>query len=46
MRRAACRAPDSTEPLWALDESLNAVADDFGARTGAWVVPQMQYAGY
>ena len=39
-------APDSTQPLRALDESLNAVAHDFGKRTAAWVVLQMQYPGY
>ncbi|MBN3848856.1 transcriptional regulator [Paraburkholderia sp. Ac-20342] len=39
-------APDSSRPLRALDESLKAVADDFGKRTAAWVALQMQYPGY
>jgi putative intracellular protease/amidase len=39
-------APDSVQPLRALDESLKAVADDFGKRTAAWVALQMQYPGY
>ncbi|WMY10919.1 DJ-1/PfpI family protein [Paraburkholderia phenoliruptrix] len=37
--------PDSTQPLRALDESLKAIADEFGKRTAAWVALQMQYPG-
>ncbi|SIT37149.1 ThiJ/PfpI family protein [Paraburkholderia piptadeniae] len=39
-------APDSVQPLRALDESLKAVANGFGDRTAAWVALQMQYPGY